>query len=101
MDNPKTPDAGLCRLDPLVRQVPEPRFGHPVSPWHWWFAWHPVWTWDHRLVWLRRIQRRVIQTHDYLSACRGPGWWWQYHWEHGYLPNVAVDRNRREGGSEQ
>ena len=74
-------------LDAVVRHVPSPLFGEPLSPWHWWFAWRPVQTWDHRWVWLRRIQRRFIQKHEYLSH-GGNDWWWQYHWEHGYLPNA-------------
>ena len=79
------------RLDPLVRQVPSPMFGEPISPWHWWLAWHPVRTWDHRWVWIRRIQRRLIQKHQYLSH-GGNEHWWQYHWEHGYLPNDKDER---------
>lgn len=58
---------------------PEPKmmFTDPVGPWHWWFAWHPVRTFDQRLVWLRWCRRRCMQKHQYLYG--GPDFSWQYH----------------------
>ena len=84
-------------LDPIVRQIPSPMFGDPVSPWHYWFAWHPIVTWDSRFVWLRKVQRRLIQKHQHLSH-GGDDQWWQYHFESGYLPNHAISR---DGGKEE
>ena len=59
---------------------PRPAFGFPVGPWHDWFAWRPVRTYDNRFCWFLTIRRRRIQRHDYLA---GPGQdaWWQYHCE--------------------
>lgn len=54
---------------------PRPMFGDPIGPWHRWFAWLPVRTYDGRRVWLRTIWRRGIQLHGHLP---GPGFWWQY-----------------------
>jgi hypothetical protein len=54
----------------------QPRFGNPVGPWHNWFAWKPVQTYDMRWVWLRRVRRRCIQKHEYLTG--GADFWWQY-----------------------
>jgi hypothetical protein len=57
---------------------PLPLFGDPVGPWHDWFAWFPVRTYDDQLCWLRLVRRRRIQAHHYLSGpC--PSAWWQYH----------------------
>ena len=33
----------------------------PVSPWHWYFAWKPIETWDQRQVWLKWVHRRLIK----------------------------------------
>lgn len=59
---------------------PMPMFGSPIGPWHDWFAWKPVRTYDERLVWFRWVRRRNIQLHSYLPS-RGPDRWWQYHCE--------------------
>jgi hypothetical protein len=62
-----------------VNQRPDiamPCFGAPVGPWHRWFAWRPVRTFDMRLVWLRWVGRRCIQKHDYITG--GGDFWWQY-----------------------
>lgn len=53
-----------------------PMFGDPIGEWHQWFAWRPVFTYDRRLVWLRRVLRRCIQKHLWLRG--GPEFWWQY-----------------------
>lgn len=54
----------------------EPAFGFPVGPWHAWFAWRPIWTRDTGWRWLRKINRRRYQLHDYLP---GPvSEWWEY-----------------------
>ena len=58
------------------------RFGRPISPWHWWLAWHPATTWDGRLVWLVPVLRRTIQKHDYLDG--GDDHWSEYHFPWGY-----------------
>jgi len=55
---------------------PRPLFGEPVGPWHDWFAWKPVHTYDQRLVWLRWVKRRCIQKHSYLTG--GADFWFQY-----------------------
>jgi len=54
----------------------QPRFGNPVGPWHWWFAWRPIKTYDRRTVWLRWVLRRCIQKHEYLTG--GDDFWWQF-----------------------
>ncbi|QIG76661.1 hypothetical protein EVC28_037 [Rhizobium phage RHph_I1_23] len=56
---------------------PQMMFGEPVGPWHDWFAWFPIRTYDQRLVWLRWVRRRSILKHWYLHG--GPDFWWQYH----------------------
>lgn len=69
--------------DDIMQEAREPNpqmmFMFPIGPWHDWFAWFPVRTYDHRWAWLRSIRRRRLQTHDYLdgpmSCC------WQYHRE--------------------
>jgi len=60
----------------------KPMFGKPVAPWHWWFAWRPVFTWDNRLVWLVPVKRRRIQKHSYLSGLDLG--WMEYHFPWGY-----------------
>ena len=55
---------------------PMPKFGFPIGPFHEWFAWYPIRTFDHRLVWLKTVLRRRIQKHSYLDG--GPDAWWQY-----------------------
>ena len=91
------PQARRRRLDQLVRHIPSPLFGDPVSPWHFWFAWRPVFTWDRRFVWLHRIHRRLIQKHQYLST-GGNDQWWQYHFESGYMPNPSHQPHRTSCG---
>jgi hypothetical protein len=56
--------------------VPQPQFGFPVAPFHRWFAWRPVRTYDGRLTWFRFVWRRLIQKHDYLHGRAAQ--WWQY-----------------------
>lgn len=71
------------RLTLVDERLAMPVFGDPVSSWHWWFEWKPVRTFDQRIVWLRWICRRCIQTHVHLP---GPGgFWWQY-----ALPSAAL-----------
>jgi hypothetical protein len=53
-----------------------PAIGFPLGPYHEWFAWRPVQTYDRGYVWMRYVWRRRIQKHDYLD---GPDMrWWQY-----------------------
>lgn len=59
---------------------PLPEFGLPVGPWHRWFAWRPVLTYDQRLVWFRSLSRRCIQKHNYLDG--GAEFWFQYSLDH-------------------
>jgi len=54
----------------------KPLFGTPIADWHTWFAWFPVKTWDYRIVWLKKVKRRRIQKHHYLTG--GEDSWWQY-----------------------
>jgi hypothetical protein len=56
--------------------VAAPLFGDPVGPWHSWFAWWPVRSFDNRIIWLRFCSRRCIQKHQYLDG--GSDFWWQY-----------------------
>lgn len=52
-------------------------FADQIGPWHDWFAWFPVRTYDGKWVWLRTVRRCRAQTHAYLS---GPiQQWWVYH----------------------
>lgn len=53
-------------------------YGFPTAMWHRWFAWRPIRTWDHRLVWLRFVYRRPIQKHDWLDFYGIDMWWWQH-----------------------
>ena len=55
-----------------------PLFGDPIGPWHEWFAWRPVRTYDHRLAWMTTVKRRRIQGHEYLSHGAALDQWWQY-----------------------
>jgi hypothetical protein len=55
----------------------QPLFGNPIGPWHDWYAWRPVQTYDQRWVWLRKVRRRCIQKHEYLTG-GGADFWWQY-----------------------
>ena len=56
---------------------PKMMFGDPIGPWHDWFAWFPIRTFDQRFAWLRKVRRRCIQKHQYLHG--GADFWWQYH----------------------
>lgn len=52
------------------------RFADPIGNWFRWFAWRPVGTSDHGVVWLLFVHRRRVQTKNYLD---GPiDQWWQY-----------------------
>jgi hypothetical protein len=62
----------------------KPMFGYPVGPWHWWFAWYPVRTWDGRMTWLRKVKRRLVQKNLHLSG--PPADWFEYHRCDGYCP---------------
>jgi len=53
-----------------------PIFGFPGGPWHRWFAWHPVETYDGGWQWLRFIERRRIHKKPHLDG--SPYRWWQY-----------------------
>lgn len=53
-----------------------PMFGKFVGPWRPAFAWLPTRLFDGELVWLRKIVRRRVQKHDYLTG--GPDQWWFY-----------------------
>lgn len=59
-----------------MNEVPQPQFGTPIAPFHKWFAWYPIKTYDHRIIWLRPVWRRRIQKHQHLNG--GPNDWWQY-----------------------
>lgn len=56
--------------------VPAPMFGDIIGPWHRWFAWRPVETFDGRKVWMRRVNRRRVQTKIWLPGSLDQ--WWQY-----------------------
>lgn len=60
----------------VVDADPKMMFTDPVGPWHWWFAWRPVQTYDQRFLWLRWCRRRWMQKHQYLQG--GPDFSWQY-----------------------
>ena len=68
----------------------ELRFGHPVGPWHQWFAWYPVWTWNQGWTWLCHVYRRRIQKHDYLTAGEPCAQWWQYAHPETHTPAQAA-----------
>ena len=53
-----------------------PSFGEPINDWHRWFAWRPVDTVDRGWRWLRSVNCRRIQKHNYLPG--GPDSWFQY-----------------------
>lgn len=53
-----------------------PKFGDPCGPWIRAFAWRPRFTFDGGTVWLRRVWKRHIQKHDWLTG--GGDFWWQY-----------------------
>ena len=64
-----------------MKTEPNPKmaFCFPVEPWHDWFAWYPVLTYDRRLVWFRWCRRRVVRAHIHLDAPFDV--WFQYHAE--------------------
>lgn len=45
-----------------------------VGPFHRWFAWKPIRTWDGRFVWLRTVWRARTQTKDYLPRSHIQDW---------------------------
>lgn len=49
-------------------------FMDPIGPWHDWFAWRPVRTYDERWVWLRTVRRRRFQTKAYLDGPLSSRW---------------------------
>lgn len=51
------------------------KFADRISPWHTWFAWYPVRTYDGRWRWLKRLRRARMQNHDYLSFVALEQWW--------------------------
>ncbi len=57
---------------------PPMMFCAPVAPWHDWFAWFPIRTYDQQLVWLKKVRRRSMQVHFFLSPGGGDRFW-QYH----------------------
>ena len=60
-----------------------PMFSQYASPWHKWFAWRPVTTWDGRLVWLKVVYRRRIFPSLLIEGCADP--WMEYHSPWGYV----------------
>lgn len=54
----------------------KPAFGFALGPYHRYFAWKPVDTFDRGWRWLCFVERRRIQKHDYLDG--GSSRWWQY-----------------------
>jgi len=72
----------------IIKSPPhKPAFCDPVSPWHYWFAWRPVFTWDGRFVWLRTVLRRKMQKKLHLN---GPDQqWFEYHRQDGYAKDDA------------
>lgn len=53
-----------------------PAFGDFVGPWFEWFAWRPIKTYNGRTAWLRKVWKRRVQAHDYLSGPNQGSWWW-------------------------
>lgn len=51
------------------------QFGDFVGPWRPAFAWLPIQLFDGHWVWLRSLEKRRAQTHDYLTPS---GSWWVY-----------------------
>jgi len=64
-------------------------FANPIGQWHWWFAWLPVKTWDGRWVWLKKIQRRLMQTKDFDFFPSDQ--FFEYFYPHGYVKEVIND----------
>lgn len=58
---------------------PKMMFGDPIGPWHDWFAWFPIRTYDQRFAWFRWVRRQSVQKHQYLTG--GADFWWRYHIE--------------------
>ena len=54
----------------------KPLFGHPIGPWHRWFAWRPIETVDRGWRWLVPTWRRRFQTRPHLD---GPRMTWFLH----------------------
>jgi len=57
-------------------KIPDLIFGSPIGPWHKWFAWRPVFTYDRRFVWMKTVWRQAIQKHDYLDG--GRDFWFRF-----------------------
>ena len=72
-----------------------PLFGDAIGPWHAWFAWRPVRTYDNRWKWLCIVLRRNIQKHQHLDG--GPDFWWQYKvaFDFPLVPNKSSDLARK------
>jgi hypothetical protein len=49
-------------------------FMEAVAPWHYWFAWFPVKTWDGRLAWLSFVKRQRYHTNPWLDGCYFQKW---------------------------
>lgn len=69
-------DRPRCEPAEEFQMEPVPLFGDPVGPWHRWFAWCPVDTFDGGYRWLSVVWRRRIEKHHYLPG--GVDRWWQY-----------------------
>ena len=48
------------------------RTRYPDAEWIKWFAWHPVWIKGHGPVWLRTIERKLVETYDSTSVEGAP-----------------------------
>lgn len=55
---------------------PKPMFGFPIGPWHDYFAWWPVKTYDNRTIWFQWVKRRCIQANDWIDTRQEH--WFQY-----------------------
>lgn len=73
-------DLGITILSQSGAGMPTDRYkplgGHAIGPWHNYFAWTPVRTYDYRIFWLRMIRRRRLQKN--LTLPGPPVQWWQY-----------------------
>jgi hypothetical protein len=53
-----------------------PMFGYIGGSWHQWFAWHPIITYDGRMIWLKRVWRNRAFPYEYCTNAT-PWWWYQ------------------------